>query len=647
VSQSTMATKWGIGWLLVTLIAPAPGCTIIAVGRKATVDGTAFVAHTDDAGGDASDVRLVRVPAMDHERGAQRPVYAFEPGYPRLVSAHRGPQYAPKEGQTPFKPLGFIPQVAHTFGYFDANYGLTNEVGLSLAESTASAKTVGWPRSLPYGKCLFDISELSKVALERCATARCAIATMGDLAVAHGFYSNFNGEPEDPSYEDSAEILAVGDRTGEVWIFHVMTGPHGASAVWAAQRIPEDTVLAAPNTFIIRTIDFSDTHNFMYSQNMRGFAADMGWWNASRGPFDFTDVFTDPKPVPVVPLYDGRRMWRIYDLVAPSLQLDSRLGYLIRPGRPVYPFSVRPDRKLRLRDVTHILRDHYEGTPYDLTKGLAAGPFGNPVRWDGDQGFSGPDGAVGAWERPVSIFRCVYSFVMQIRPEQPAHLATVMWFGLDAPHGTAYVPFYSSQTTVPAPYLEGKQSEFSLRSAYWAFNLLNGWSLTMYSVIHKDVAAAQREVEAEGVDFVQRTDAAVAKLGAGAAVRHIEKHQTAYAERVVTRWWALVWRLVAKYNNGFITTGERKGDMAIVGYPIWWLKAMKYDKWPGNTFLYPPGTEPVRPVERPSAPQPPAAAPVAITRAGVTHLLCAALGVVGTLIITRPIQLRSQYQRLS
>lgn len=33
---------------------------------------------------------------------------------------------------------------------------------------------------------------------------------------------------------------------------------------------------------------------------------------------------------------------------------------------------------------------------------------------------------------------------------------------------------------------------------------------------HQDVAAAQREVEAEGVDFVQRTDAAAAKLGAGA-----------------------------------------------------------------------------------------------------------------------------------
>lgn len=33
----------------------------------------------------------------------------------------------------------------HTYGYFDQNYGLTNEVGLAIAESTAAAKTVGWP----------------------------------------------------------------------------------------------------------------------------------------------------------------------------------------------------------------------------------------------------------------------------------------------------------------------------------------------------------------------------------------------------------------------------------------------------------------------------------------------------------------------
>ena len=32
-------------------------------------------------------------------------------------------------------------------------------------------------------------------------------------------------------------------------------------------------------------------------------------------------------------------------------------------------------------DIIRILRDHYEGTAYDLTKGIAAGPYGNPNRY--------------------------------------------------------------------------------------------------------------------------------------------------------------------------------------------------------------------------------------------------------------------------
>ena len=27
-----------------------------------------------------------------------------------------------------------------------------------------------------------------------------------------------------------------------------------------------------------------------------------------------------------------------------------------------------------------LMRDHYEGTPYDMTKGIDAGPFGSPLR---------------------------------------------------------------------------------------------------------------------------------------------------------------------------------------------------------------------------------------------------------------------------
>ena len=79
----------------------------------------------------------------------------------------------------------------HTYAYFDQDYAIMNEVGLIMGESTCAAKTVGWStKEYSYGYNLFSIHELSKVAMERCATARCAIQLMGDLAVEHGFYAN-------------------------------------------------------------------------------------------------------------------------------------------------------------------------------------------------------------------------------------------------------------------------------------------------------------------------------------------------------------------------------------------------------------------------------------------------------------------------
>jgi dipeptidase len=46
------------------------------------------------------------------------------------------------------------------------------------------------------------------------------------------------------------------------------------------------------------------------------------------------------------------------------------------------PFSVAPDKLLSPQDVLSYVRDHYEGTAFDLTKGLAAGPYGDPDRYD-------------------------------------------------------------------------------------------------------------------------------------------------------------------------------------------------------------------------------------------------------------------------
>lgn len=566
----------------------ADACTMIAVGKNATTDGSTLMAHTDDAGGGAADLRLVRVPAQNHTKGSQRAVYSFFGGYPRLVAKGRGPHYEPKsESEALMEPLGFIPQVEHTYAYFDLDYGMMNEVQLSIAESTCGAKTVGWSKDLPYGSNLFGIAELSKVALERCDSARCAIQTMGDLAVEYGFFSEDSGDPASPGYVDSAEALGIADRYGEVWIFHVLTGKNNASAVWAAQRVPDDHVASVANAFMIRDMDLEDTKNFMASSNVLSFAQEMGWWDPQKdGPFDFTAAYGIHDVDPVRPLYTGRRVWRIFDRIAPSLKLDSRLG-LVSQYR-TYPFSVKTEKPLNPNAVMNLLRDYFQDTEYDMSKGAAAGPFGSPIRWDGDN-----KGVIGGWERPVSSFRTMYSFIMQARSFLPDGIGGVVWYGQSSPHTTVYVPFSCRQNEVPSAYLEsvGKQSEMNLKSAWWAFNFVKNWSQLRFDAMSQDIY--KKIAELQEAAFVARAamEAQVKKefgntsADSQAIDAYLEKHSNAFAASVVDHWWQFAWQLVGKFADGYVTTGETPEEMVTPGYPAWWLQATEYSKWPGDSFL--------------------------------------------------------------
>ncbi|TMW60564.1 hypothetical protein Poli38472_000606 [Pythium oligandrum] len=567
--------------LLGALVSPSHGCTMIAVGKNATVDGSTLVAHTDDAGGGAADLRLVRVPAQDHPKGSKRAVYDFFGGYPRVVTTERGPHYEPNAElqEELMKPLGFIPQVEHTYAYFDQDYGMVNEVQLSIAESTSGARTVGWPSDLPHGKNLFGIAELSKVALERCDSARCAVQTMGDLAVEYGFYSEDSGDVNNPGYSSSAEALGITDKYGEVWVFHVLTGKDNSSAVWAARRVPDDEVTVIANGFTIREMDLDDPDAFLASPNVHSLAQEMGWWDPEKdGAFDFTAAYGYRDRDPIRPLYVGRRVWRVFDLLAPSLKLDSRLGTVTE--YPTYPFSVKPDKLVSIEKIMSILRDHYEGTEYDMTKGVAAGPFGAPLRWDGEN-----KGVTGGWERPISIYRTIYSFIIQARQDVVDSLGGVLWYGQGTPHGTVYVPFSCRQGSVPESYLMGKQSEFHPNSAWWAFDFVNNWSLLRFDVISQDVRAKIAELQAEAIAERQRVEEHAKSLNSTQEMdTYMEKENNEFASSVVTRWWQFAWYLVSKFSDGYITTGEKPEEMVTPGYPKWWLELTEYAKWPGDSF---------------------------------------------------------------
>ena len=263
--------------LTLTNCVPALACTTMLVTKGASADGSVIVAHSDDS--ELFDQRLVYVPAADHKPGSLRPVYydaaslGSRPQYHayvlrRYVGTHRGPTYRdPNQPQS--IPIGAIPQVAHTYAYFDGSYAIMNEHQLMFGECTDGTKIQ--PEPVP-GKLIFYSAELSRVAAERCTKAREAVELIGHLIETYGYYG-------------TGETLPIGD-TEEGWIMEMAPSPEGTGGLWVAKKVPDGEVFVAANELRIREVD-PDDPDMLYSSNLHAIAEKHGWWRPKDGKLDW------------------------------------------------------------------------------------------------------------------------------------------------------------------------------------------------------------------------------------------------------------------------------------------------------------------------------------------------------------------------
>jgi len=518
-------------------------CTTIGVTKGASADGSCMVTHTCDCG--MCDFRIIRTPAMDFEPGSMRPVYPYLDKYPAYVGKDRGPGWD-VEGYEPTKPLGYIPQVEHTYAYFGSSYGIINEHQLAIGECTTAAKTYA---SAVENECILDISELSRIALERCTKAKEAVQLMGDLAVEYGYYG-------------WGETLVVCD-TEEVWVIEMCASPDKKSALWAAKKVPDGEVFVEANCMRIRDIIPGDPDT-LYAPALFEICAEQGWWDPNSGEaFDWMRAVSPGEYAHAY--YSHRRVWRTFDRIAPSLELSP---WVEDTYSKAYPFTVVPESKLSVADVIDLQRDYYQGTEFDLTKGLAAGPFGTPNRYDG-----GSKLVKGSWERAISVFRCAYVFVTQSRDYLPDPIGGVVWFGPDAPHTSAYVPFYCGMTELPEVYETGDLHKFDRETAGWAFNFLGNWADLKFSYMIEDIKAKQAEIENREFAVQPAIEMAAAELyktEPEAAIEFITNYAVNNAEDVVEQWWDFADVMIVKYIDGYV-------DGKSVGYPDRWLKEVDYE----------------------------------------------------------------------
>ena len=522
--------------LVVSMVGMASACTTVIVGKKATVDGSVMVAQTVDGW---YDQRLVVMPGGKHAAGTMMPIHK------NICIQTRGGVELLKVGE--------IPQAEETYTYFHAGYPFMNEHQLLIGEHTWVGRDenecqAGW----------MVIEQLQILALQRTKTAREAVKLMGEMAEKYG-------------YGDSGESLTVIDKN-EGWVFEI-TGPGPLwtpesgkpGAVWAAQRVPDDGVYVAANRARLAELNLEDTENFMASSNVKSFAAEMGWWKEGE-KFVFHEIYN---PGGDKTVGSQIREWGFFNFLKTEPALSDK--------DLIYPVFGKATQKISIPMLMEGYRNLYNGTAYDMTKGLAAGPFGSPARAVTPMDLR-PEGAKDKnWTRAIPVDRCSYSFIGQARDWLPDPIGGVAWFGEDVPYSTVYMPIFSGTTTVPKPFSVGDRTKFDRESAYWAFNFASNYANLRFDAMIEDIKVEQAMYEQRFLDEMPDIEKKAAELyktdPKGAAVvltDWVNKNMN----DVYAGWWNFAFSLPGKYYDGYRI--DENGKAVTLGYPTGWLETVGF-----------------------------------------------------------------------
>jgi len=518
----------------VSALANDDRCTIMAVGKNATVDGSAIVSYNCDC--TDCDFRMFIIPAMDWPEGSIRDIISWGHYNDRMYDFSN-------KWNIDFSDIkvGEMPEAPHTYRYIHTIDSNINEKGLLIGESTC-----GIDSSTEYGKevkrvlqteskGIIDYDFAMDIVLERCSTPREAVRVLGDLIETYGWI------PE------SGECFNITDGK-EVWIFEV----YGLD-LWAAFKLPDDEFFVCANRHRIRDIDLDDSENVMHSPNLVSFAVEQGWYNPDSGePFRPADIYS-----PNDRLSSTRREWRALDLVAPSLGLS--------PHETVYPQTVKPGRELSVHDIFKISGDYYQGTEYDLSKGPQAGPYGNPLR--------ASNVGEGAYERGINDASTVMVFIGQAKEWLPDPIKSIAWYGIGAADSTYITPISPIMKELPKPYMVGnKFGVFDRDSLGWINIYVQELAQRHYCEAIKDIYSLRDpklEMLYEIVPLVQEHAAEVYKTDPEAAANILHQFYYSNALSWYQQWKDLGDMLLSKYAFGRI-------NLERCGYPEWWNELIDY-----------------------------------------------------------------------
>jgi dipeptidase len=419
-----------------------------------------------------------------------------------------------------------IHQVAHTYAIIGFQM---NEYQLAIGETTFLGREELWDKDQP-----LKYWELMRLALLRAKTAREAIELMTGLAETYG-------------YGSEGETFSIADPE-EAWLLEMIGSGGAGGAIWVARKVPDGYITAHANHSRIGTVPEGDTENCLYSKNYKEFAIDNGLFDPDAGvEFRFNDVYDPPSTAHLK--YTETRVWSIFRRAAPSQEFSPDYNRNVKGSEP-YPLFIKPDKKLSLKDVFSLIRDHYEGTDFDMRKDMAAGPSGNPNRprpleWESNnEKYS--------WERPVSTYNTAFSFVAQMRDFLPDEIGGICWFGVDDTYTNCYFPIYCNNTQIPQAFAKGDIKHYSPESAWWAFNFVANYAMLRYNLMVEDIKNLQQNLENSFINQQKGIETAALTMDKKERIDFLDNYTIYAGNKIHKAWVELGKSLVAKYNDGYI-----------------------------------------------------------------------------------------------
>ena len=463
-------------------------CTNVIVTRGASADGSCLVSYAADSHWLYGE--LYFKPQADWATGSKLKVYDWDSG----------------------KYLGEIEQVQHTY----KTIGNMNEHQLIIAETT-----FGGRHGLNNPDAIMDYGSLIYITLQRARTAREAIRLMDELTQKYGYYSE-------------GESFSIADKE-EAWIMEMVGKGAEKGSVWVARRIPDGYISGHANQSRITTFPLDDPDNCLYSKDVISFARKMGWFDGKDEEFSFRDAYC--------PLDFGglrgceARVWSAFNILGKGKFVYENAGSLVEKDSYDYvdyamghnpannmPLWIKPAGKVSVKDVADVMRDHYEGTPMDMTQDIGAGGNALPYRWR-PMGFT-YDGKEYTNERAIATQQTAFWFVGQSRGNYPDVLGGIIWFGTDDAATSYVTPIYTNSEIVPECFREGNGDmlTYSSTSSFWLNNRVANACYKMYNYmapfVREHIDRFENSQISEGVP---QTDAKALELYNDIAEKEMKK----------------------------------------------------------------------------------------------------------------------------